>query len=135
MAVGLRLGAYNYRAELSKLQLQNPTDVSYGNDYSVTAPLTGFGVYLYTENFFAAVSAPRMVFVSPSTTASGINLNYISQTHYYATGGKVFDVDYDLFRQELGIVKSNEPKAEFPEENDEEFEEEKKSGSLKLKVP
>jgi ATP-dependent Clp protease ATP-binding subunit ClpC len=42
-----------------------------------------------------------------------------------------FDVDYDLFRQELGIVKSNEPKAEFPEENDEEFEEEKKSGSLK----
>jgi ATP-dependent Clp protease ATP-binding subunit ClpC len=40
-------------------------------------------------------------------------------------------VDYDLFRQELGIVKSNEPKAEFPEENDEEFEEEKKSGSLK----
>jgi ATP-dependent Clp protease ATP-binding subunit ClpC len=42
-----------------------------------------------------------------------------------------FDVDYDLFRQELGIVKSNEPKAEFSEENDEEFEEEKKSGSLK----
>lgn len=42
-----------------------------------------------------------------------------------------FDVDYDLFRQELGIVKSNEPKAEFPEENDEESEEEKKSGSLK----
>ena len=40
-------------------------------------------------------------------------------------------MDYDLFRQELGIVKSNEPKAEFPEENDEEFEEEKKSGSLK----
>ena len=96
LAVGLRLGAYNYRAELSKLQLQNPTDVSYGNDYSITAPLTGFGVYLYTEKFFAAVSAPRMVFVSPNTTASGINLNYISQTHYYATGGMVFDVDYDL---------------------------------------
>ncbi|NCW87541.1 MAG: ATP-dependent Clp protease ATP-binding subunit [Chitinophagia bacterium] len=42
-----------------------------------------------------------------------------------------FDVDYDLFRQELGIVKSNEPRAEFPEENEDEFEEEKKSGSLK----
>lgn len=42
-----------------------------------------------------------------------------------------FDVDYDLFRQELGIVRSNEPRAEFPEENEEEFEEEKKSGSLK----
>ncbi len=37
-----------------------------------------------------------------------------------------FDVDYDLFRQELGSVKSNEPRAEFPEENEEEFDEEKK---------
>ncbi|MBM3414761.1 MAG: ATP-dependent Clp protease ATP-binding subunit [Bacteroidetes bacterium] len=42
-----------------------------------------------------------------------------------------FDVDYDLFRQELGIVKSNEPRAEFSEESEEEFEEEKKTGSLK----
>ena len=37
-----------------------------------------------------------------------------------------FDVDYDLFRQELGIVKSNEPRAEFSDEGEEEFEEEKK---------
>ena len=42
-----------------------------------------------------------------------------------------FDVDYDIFRQELGIVKSNETRAEFPEENEEEFEEEKKFGSAK----
>jgi len=42
-----------------------------------------------------------------------------------------FDVDYDLFRQELGIVKSNEPRAEFSDEGDEEFEEEKKFSSSK----
>jgi ATP-dependent Clp protease ATP-binding subunit ClpC len=37
-----------------------------------------------------------------------------------------FDVDYDLFRQELGIVKSNDPRAEFQDENDDDFDEEKK---------
>jgi ATP-dependent Clp protease ATP-binding subunit ClpC len=42
-----------------------------------------------------------------------------------------FDVDYDLFRQELGIVKSNETRAEFPEENEDDFEEEKKFGAAK----
>ena len=42
-----------------------------------------------------------------------------------------FDVDYDLFRQELGIVKSSEPRAEFSDENDEDFEEEKKLGASK----
>ncbi len=41
-----------------------------------------------------------------------------------------FDVDYDLFRQELGIVKSNDPRAEYTDENDDDFDEEKKySGS------
>ncbi len=37
-----------------------------------------------------------------------------------------FDLDYDMFRQELGIVKSNEPRAEFGDENDDDFEDDKK---------
>jgi ATP-dependent Clp protease ATP-binding subunit ClpC len=56
-----------------------------------------------------------------------------------------FDVDYDLFRNELGVVKSNEPRAEFSDENDDDFEEEKKfsqsksrpgsTGNAKSKTP
>jgi ATP-dependent Clp protease ATP-binding subunit ClpC len=56
-----------------------------------------------------------------------------------------YDVDYDLFRQELGILKSNEPRAEFGEEGEDEFEEEKKyaqqprgtaaKGNVKSKTP
>ena len=36
-----------------------------------------------------------------------------------------FDVDYDIFRTELGFVKTD-TKAEYPEEESEEFEDEKK---------
>jgi ATP-dependent Clp protease ATP-binding subunit ClpC len=57
-----------------------------------------------------------------------------------------FDVDYDLFRNELGMVKSNETRAEFTDENDDDFDEEKKysqskgrqsssAGSTKSKTP
>ncbi|HMU47726.1 MAG TPA: ATP-dependent Clp protease ATP-binding subunit [Chitinophagaceae bacterium] len=54
-----------------------------------------------------------------------------------------FDVDYDLFRQELGIVKSNDPRAEYTDENDDDFDEEKKysqskgskQGNAKSKTP
>jgi ATP-dependent Clp protease ATP-binding subunit ClpC len=54
-----------------------------------------------------------------------------------------FDVDYDLFRQELGMVKSNDPRAEYQEENDDDFDEEKKysqsksrqGGATKSKTP
>ncbi len=40
-----------------------------------------------------------------------------------------FDVDYDIFRNELGMVKSNEPRSEFTDDNEDEFDEEKKSFS------
>ncbi|MEI7670361.1 MAG: Clp protease N-terminal domain-containing protein [Pseudomonadota bacterium] len=39
-----------------------------------------------------------------------------------------FDVDYDIFRNEVGMVKSNEPRSEYADENDDDFEEEKKPG-------
>jgi ATP-dependent Clp protease ATP-binding subunit ClpC len=44
-----------------------------------------------------------------------------------------FDVDYDLFRQELGMVKSNDVRAEYQEENDDDFDEEKKYAQQKGK--
>ncbi|MEN9570879.1 MAG: hypothetical protein RL172_2110 [Bacteroidota bacterium] len=37
-----------------------------------------------------------------------------------------FDVDYDMFKNELGFVTSNPPKAEFSDENDDDFDEERK---------
>src|SRR6186713_108504 len=54
-----------------------------------------------------------------------------------------FDVDYDLFRNELGVVKSNDVRSEYAE-NDDDFDEEKKysqqskgkqAGAAKSKTP
>ncbi len=54
-----------------------------------------------------------------------------------------FDVDYDLFRNELGITKGNDVRSEYSEEGDDEFDEEKKyaqqkskaAGAVKSKTP
>ncbi len=40
-----------------------------------------------------------------------------------------FDVDYDIFRNELGMVRSNEPRSEYTEDNDDDFDDEKRSYS------
>lgn len=40
-----------------------------------------------------------------------------------------FDVDYDLFRNELGVVKSNDVRSEYPDENEDDFDEEKNTAS------
>jgi ATP-dependent Clp protease ATP-binding subunit ClpC len=43
-----------------------------------------------------------------------------------------FDIDYDLFRTELGMVGSSSPQNEFPDDNDndDDFDEEKRSGGF-----
>ncbi|MDX1937823.1 MAG: ATP-dependent Clp protease ATP-binding subunit, partial [Flavihumibacter sp.] len=55
-----------------------------------------------------------------------------------------FDVDYDLFRNELSTVKGNDVRSEYSEENDDDFDEEKKysqqqkskgAGAAKSKTP
>lgn len=40
-----------------------------------------------------------------------------------------FDVDYDVFKNELGVVKSNEPRSEYTEDSDDDFEDERKGYS------
>ncbi len=40
-----------------------------------------------------------------------------------------FDVDYDIFKNELGFVTSNPPKAEFSEEGEDDFDDERKQYS------
>ncbi|HVI44718.1 MAG TPA: ATP-dependent Clp protease ATP-binding subunit [Chitinophaga sp.] len=44
-----------------------------------------------------------------------------------------FDVDYDTFKNELGFVKSADPKSEFDDPGEEEFEDERKSYQSKAK--
>ena len=45
-----------------------------------------------------------------------------------------FDVDYDLFRNELGVVKGNDVRSEYSEEGDDDFDEEKKYSQQKSKA-
>ena len=48
-----------------------------------------------------------------------------------------FDIDYDLFRTELGMVGSSSPQNEFPEDNDndDDFDEEKRGGGFSQPKP
>ncbi len=45
-----------------------------------------------------------------------------------------FDVDYDIFRNELGMVRSNDPRNEYTEDNDDDFDDERKSYSAQQKA-
>jgi ATP-dependent Clp protease ATP-binding subunit ClpC len=44
-----------------------------------------------------------------------------------------FDIDYDLFRNELGVVKSNDVRSEYTDDPDDDFDEEKRGYQQKAK--
>ncbi len=96
VAVGLRLGMYNYNVNLSQLQTDKAGDVAFqNNDINLTAPMTGFGLYVYSDKFFAGLSAPRMVFVK-NKSVSNVDIEYATNTQYYAFAGYVIDVNTDV---------------------------------------
>src|ERR1022692_3569193 len=45
-----------------------------------------------------------------------------------------FDVDYDLFRNELGVVKSNDIRSDYADENEDDFDEQKKFSQQKARA-
>lgn len=95
-AVGLRLGLYNYNVNLSQLITDKANDIAFqNNDLNLTAPMTGFGLYLYSDKFFAGLSAPRMVFVN-NNSVNNVDIEYATNTQYYAFAGYVIDVNTDV---------------------------------------
>lgn len=96
LAIGLRLGLYNYNINLSQLERDDPTDVGFvNNDLNINAPMTGFGAYLYSEKFFVGLAAPRMVFVSENMVGN-VDVSYAATTQYYMVAGYVHDVSDDI---------------------------------------
>ena len=96
LAIGLRLGLYNYNINLSQLERDDPTDVGFvNNDLNINAPMTGFGAYLYSEKFFLGLAAPRMVFVSENMVGN-VDVSYAATTQYYMVAGYVHDVSDDI---------------------------------------
>jgi len=96
LAVGLRGGLFNYNINLSQLGRDVDDDVAFNNnDMNILAPMTGFGIYLYSEKFFAGVSAPRMVFVGDNPV-NNVDISYATNTQFYAFAGYVHEVSSDL---------------------------------------
>jgi type IX secretion system PorP/SprF family membrane protein len=96
LAVGLRGGLFNYNINLSQLNREVDNDVAFNNnDLNIMAPMTGFGIYLYSEKFFAGISAPRMVFTK-NNQVNNVDIRYATTTQYYAFAGYVHEVSSDF---------------------------------------
>ncbi len=91
LAVSLNAGIRNYVGNYSQLDASDP---QFMNDVRETKPNIGFGVMLYSTDYYLGLSVPELSIRSLGT-ASEQQANYL-RTHYYFTGAYLADVSDDV---------------------------------------
>lgn len=91
LAVALNAGVRNYVANYSTLDGNDPV---FAQDVRETKPNIGFGVMLYSDNYYLGLSVPELTIRSLGT-ASLEQANYL-RTHYYFAGAYLADLDDDV---------------------------------------
>jgi type IX secretion system PorP/SprF family membrane protein len=62
LSFGLQAGFSTYSARYSELDIYHPTDPAFTQDITQAMPNFGFGIYYYTDRFYAGLSAPNLMY-------------------------------------------------------------------------
>ena len=95
LAFGLRAGASNYRAKLSTLTVWDGGDDAFVNDIrTYLIPKFGFGVYFYTDKYYAGIAIPTLIAYDNAYTFSlNVDKSSFLRRHYYINGGYVYTLN------------------------------------------
>jgi type IX secretion system PorP/SprF family membrane protein len=106
LAFGLKAGASFHKVGLREIQstLPDPSEGIFGEDINDVSLNLGLGAFYYTDNYYVAFSIPNMM---KSAHLDFNGREYGSDvSHYFLTGGYVFDVNYDLKFKPSFMLKS-----------------------------
>ena len=95
LSAGLKAGINNYDVNLTGLEL-NESDPSFGQDYTRNfQPNFGVGFYLYSNQYYAGFSIPKLLKES-SWNSGSPDQGFVSvKRHFFLTAGYVFELNSD----------------------------------------
>jgi type IX secretion system PorP/SprF family membrane protein len=97
---GLSAGIISYRTNYAGADLNGINDPLFTNDINETNFNTGIGVFLYSEKYYAGLSAPVLITYGNSESTL-VKMN----RHFAAFGGYVFDVNEKVAVKPHVLVK------------------------------
>ncbi len=107
LSAGIRAGVSYYRARLSDLVYWDQQDAVFQNNINgKVLPNAGFGIYYYTQRFYAGVAIPNVINYKPETALSvSMNNAPFLERHYFATAGVVIPAGDNLEIKPAVLVK------------------------------
>jgi len=105
LSFGLKAGATFHDIGLANLDLIDPNDVFFSENINSTTPNIGAGVFYHSDKYYLAASVPNIL-SSVHLDANGTKIGSES-SHYFLTGGYVFDVSPNTKLKPSFLVKSS----------------------------
>ena len=103
LAFGIKAGATFHDIGLAGIDLIDPNDPFFQN-INTTTPNIGAGFFYYTDNYYLAGSVPNIL-NSVHLDANGNKIGS-EESHYFLTGGYVFDLSANAKLKRSFLVKS-----------------------------
>lgn len=105
LAFGLKGTAEVLNVDYTKLDIYDPTDLSYQtNIENHFMPNFGVGIYWYSDKSYIGLSVPNLL-ESDHYNDNAVAIDQ-EKLHYYLTGGYVFDLSYNLKFKPAVMVKA-----------------------------
>ncbi len=91
LSVGLQGGITNWRADWSKLSIEQAGDIPFSENVNWWKPNIGAGVYYYTKNFYTGLGVPRIIEYDLVPNRTDQLPLYAKQVrhYYYTLGGAI----------------------------------------------
>lgn len=90
LSMGIKGGINSYYAGLKDLSLIDKNDPEFQTNERQINPNLGVGFYLYSDNFYVGLSAPRLI--ETSLNGSYAHDDFKTRNHYYFIGGFIWDL-------------------------------------------
>ncbi len=109
LSIGLQGGVTSWRADFTKLLLDDGTDSAFNDDPtpSFWLPNFGAGLYYYTKRFYVGLGVPNLVEFDLRKNAENVPIYARSYRHYFATVGAAFPLNGDALIFKPSIFVKN----------------------------
>ena len=106
LAMGLRFGVLNYRANYSEVRTLTQNDPAFYQNVSGLLPAAGAGVYYMTDQFYAGVSVPSLLQTKLNAQQQADVSSRVNNLHFFATMGGVLKISDDLKLKPSVLMKT-----------------------------
>ncbi len=94
LAFGLQIGALNYSANLTELNVTDPGDPVFAQDLNTLVANFGTGIFYNTDKFYAGLSIPNLVRTHLKETNIALDQYNVKQNaHMYLNAGMLIDLN------------------------------------------